>query len=319
MKIIKISLLVVLLLSVSCWFLLTQPVFVFEKEKKAPLAKAENLKKHVKILATDLSPREYIKGDLENTASYLHQNFSQHTKDLEIQTYLVEDKSFQNIIAHFGDLSKKKPIVLGAHYDAYEGLPGADDNASGVAGLLEIARLLSEHPVKTPVMLVAYSTEEPPYFRSKDMGSFQHAKKLAQNQTKIELMLSLEMIGYFSDKKDSQDFPVAFLKYFYPDKGNFIALVSNLKNMGPTRKFKKLFKKYSQVPVYSINAPTVLPGIDFSDHTSYWQHQMPALMMTDTAFYRNKAYHTAQDTPDRLDYERMAQVVDGIYYTLKNY
>ncbi|MCB1215096.1 MAG: M28 family peptidase, partial [Deltaproteobacteria bacterium] len=269
--------------------------------------------------STKLGPRDYLKGNLDQVAHYIEKELKPYTNNLQIQSYTAQDKTFKNIIAHFkGNSSQAKLYVIGAHYDAYQGLPGADDNASGIAGLIELARILSESPIQDSVELVAYASEEPPYFRSEDMGSFRHAQKLKNQQKEIELMVSLEMIGYFSDQDGSQDYPLAFLKYFYPKQGNFIALVSNFKNMGALRKFKTKFKKHSEIPVYSLNAFSLVPGIDFSDHYSYWQEDYPALMLTDTAFYRNKAYHTGQDTPDRLDYERMAKVIDGLYYALQS-
>ena len=145
------------------------------------------------------------------------------------------------------------------------------------------------------------------------MGSARHALHLKQNGAHVRAMISLEMIGYFSDDPTSQAYPAPFLRPFYPAKGNFVAVVGNLASIGLVRSVKRSMQSASTVPVYSINAPAIVPGIDFSDHLNYWNNGFPAAMVTDTAFYRNKAYHTANDTADRLDYNKMSQVVQGVY------
>jgi Zn-dependent M28 family amino/carboxypeptidase len=204
-------------------------------------------------------------------------------------------------------------IVIGAHYDSCGDTPGADDNASGVAGLLELARVLAEQPPKQPVELVAYTLEEPPFFRTENMGSYRHAQSLAALNREVKLMLSLEMIGYFRDAPGSQRYPVGVLQLLYPDEGNFVALVGAFRDFGDMRRVKGLFKGASTLPATSINAPARVQGVDFSDHASYWQFKIPALMVTDTAFLRNAHYHGAGDTADTLDYVRMAQVVRGVF------
>jgi len=231
------------------------------------------------------------------------------------QSYKIDNETFHNIILTFGPESEET-IIVGAHYDSYQGLPGADDNASGVAGLLELARLLSQTSLTSRVELVAYTLEEPFYYNTKKMGSYVHALSLKQANRKVRLMISLEMIGYFSDQPASQSFPLPLLDYIYPDRGNFIAIIGNLANISPVRTAKRSFLSASDLPVYSFNAPSFIPGIDFSDHRSNWEMGYPAIMITDTAFNRNKAYHKPGDTADRLDYIRMAKVVQGTYQTI---
>jgi Zn-dependent M28 family amino/carboxypeptidase len=191
--------------------------------------------------------------------------------------------------------------------------PGADDNASGVAGLIELGKLLARAKLKSRVILAAYALEEPPHFSGPEMGSVFHARALRGAGKRVKGMISLEMIGYFSGERGSQEFPMPVLRLFYPSRGNFIAVVGNFANLGIVRRVKRSMGEASSLPVYSINAPALVPGIDFSDHRNFWAAGFPAVMVTDTAFYRNKAYHTAEDTPDRLDYERMAMVVAGAY------
>jgi Zn-dependent M28 family amino/carboxypeptidase len=195
-------------------------------------------------------------------------------------------------------------------------LPGADDNASGVAGLLELAPLLSNSEFPIQVELVAYTLEEPPFFRSEAMGSAVHAASLKRQGVVVRAMFSLEMIGYFSDEPSSQKFPNPLLKLFYPSRGNFIAVVGNFGQIGLVRKVKRAMRATTLLPVHSITAPGWLPGIDFSDHLNYWQQGYPAVMITDTSFYRNEHYHTAEDTLEKLDYNRMAKVVQSMHATI---
>jgi Zn-dependent M28 family amino/carboxypeptidase len=164
--------------------------------------------------------------------------------------------------------------------------------------------------------LVAYTLEEPPFFRSEAMGSAVHANALKMQNVKVRAMFSLEMIGYFSDAEGSQKFPNPILKLFYPSRGNFIAVVGDFSQLGLVRKVKRAMRGTALLPVYSINAPGWLPGIDFSDHLNYWRAGYPAVMITDTSFYRNENYHTAQDTAEKLDYARMAKVVLALHAAL---
>ncbi len=197
--------------------------------------------------------------------------------------------------------------------------PGADDNASGEAGLLELARLLSKKPQSRAIELVAYTLEEDPHFGTQEMGSFRHARSLKESGREVQLMLSIEMIGYFADKANSQDYPAPGMSTLYGDRGNFIALVGNLSHFGVIRRAKALMLGVSDLPVISCNAPSNLQGIDSSDHMNYWNEGYPALMVTDTAYYRNPHYHRPTDTFDKLDYRRMAQVVQGVYAITQNF
>jgi hypothetical protein len=179
--------------------------------------------------------------------------------------------------------------------------------------LIELANLLGTRELPLGVELVAYTLEEPPNFRTSEMGSAVHAAALKRAGLQLRAMFSLEMIGYFSDVKGSQGFPFSPLAFFYPSEGNFIAVVGNTGGGLLVRRVKKAMLGASALPVYSINAPSFIPGIDFSDHLNYWNEGFPAVMITDTAFYRNHAYHTSGDTAERLDYGRMAMVVQGVF------
>jgi len=151
------------------------------------------------------------------------------------------------------------------------------------------------------------------------MGSHVYARSIAAGQAPLKLMISIEMIGYFADRPDSQDYPLGILKWFYPDKANFVAVVGGAFDRSSVARVKQLMSVTDALPVYSINAPGILPGIDFSDHWSFWQHDLPAVMVTDTAFFRNANYHRATDTAESLDYRRMALVVDGLYQVAVKY
>lgn len=283
-----------------------------------PAVSEAQLIAHTKTITTTFYPRDYQHLDnLNKTADYIKQQLQAYTPRISEQPFEVEGVTYRNIIARFGP-DQGELLVIGAHYDACGLTHGADDNASGVAGLLELARLLHEHPPKGPVELVAYSLEEPPFFATENMGSAYHARQLKQANTPVKLMLSLEMIGYFKDDADSQSYPLGLLKAFYGDKGDFIGVIGHFTNHSTAKQVKNLMKSASDLPVYSLNAPSITPGIDYSDHRNYWNQGFDALMITDTSFYRNPYYHIDQaDSWDSLDYQRMAKVVQGVYLVVQ--
>ena len=273
-----------------------------------------NLKKTVTTLSREIGPRPYHQiNALERTADYITSEFKQYGYEVSFQPYEYRGNTYKNIFAEIrGKKTPEKVLIIGAHYDTVTDTPGADDNASGVAGLLELARLLHNQSFPTTVRFVAFTLEEPPLFRSKYMGSYVYAQSLKQRGEHIEGMICLEMIGYFTDKQESQFFPLPFFKWFYPDKGNFIMLVSNLQSKEFLNYVKASFKKGTNLPVETISTVSIVPGIDFSDHRSFWRFGYNALMVTDTAFYRNPHYHGIGDVPEILDYGRMAEVVLGL-------
>lgn len=280
-------------------------------------ADPKRLKKHVVTLAEDLGPRDAgHPANMERVATYIADQFRPFAHRVEEQPYAVDGMTVRNVRAFF-DADSNERIIVGAHYDVAGPYPGADDNASGVAGLLELARLLSTDKLPMTVELVSYPLEEPPYFYTRNMGSFVHAKSLKDQGKNVRAMLALEMIGYFRDEEGSQSYPLFLLRPFYPSKGNYIAVVGKLFQRKLVRTVRESMREGSPLPVESINAPRMLPGISLSDHLNYWWAGYPAVMITDTAFYRNPNYHTASDTPDTLDYKRMAQVVDGVRTAVK--
>jgi Zn-dependent M28 family amino/carboxypeptidase len=271
------------------------------------------LERHVRMLAVTLHPRSVDNlANLERAADYVLGQFRATGADTIEQPVEADGKHFRNLIARFGP--RDGPVmVIGAHYDSCGDTPGADDNASGVAGLLELARLLALNPPAHPVELVAYTLEEPPYFRTDSMGSAWHARALFESKREVRLMLALEMIGFYRDTGKSQSYPLAPLKLVYPDEGNFIGIVGPFRDFSATRRVKALFRGASDLPAVSINSPGFVPGVDLSDHASYWHYGMPALMITDTAYMRNPNYHQLTDAPETLDYARMAKVVRAVH------
>jgi Zn-dependent M28 family amino/carboxypeptidase len=227
------------------------------------------------------------------------------------QPFTVQGRTYRNVIASFGPEDGER-IVVGAHYDAFGPLPGADDNASGVAGLLELGRLLGAAPPALRIDLVAYTLEEPPWFKTEHMGSYVHAQGLRKAGVRLRAMISLEMIGCFSDADGSQSYP-PLLGWLYPDRGNFIGVVSNLGSVSLLRRIKAAMASATDLPVESLAGPSFMMGIDWSDQVNYWNAGYDAVMVTDTAFLRNPYYHTAADTADRLDYARMGKVVQAVH------
>ena len=296
------------------WYRLTQP-FVTANETAAPAgqtASAARLEQLVRKLSTDFADRTFDNETrLEGAAVYLESQLAALGFKVESQRFTAEGRPYRNLVVKLGP-DTPEVMVIGAHYDVAGEQPGADDNASGVAGLLELARMLKGQPFRQRVELVVYTNEEPPFFRTPYMGSAVHARSLAESGKRVSLMLSLECIGYFSDAPGSQEHPVRLLNAIYPTTGNFISLVGFYQDGDVARQVKAAMKSASDLPVYSINAPGFVVGIDFSDHLNYWDEGFVGMMVTDTAFYRNKAYHTPQDTADRLDYGRMAKVVEGV-------
>lgn len=297
------------------WLLLARPfAFSFGERVEVVSADAARLEVQTRKISAEFFPRDWRHVEnLDRLADYVDQQFAQSAAVVRRQRYTVGGQNYQNVIAEYGSAGASGMLVIGAHYDTCSELPGADDNASGVAGILELGRMLAKKTLPFQVELVAYSLEEPPFFGTAQMGSAVHAASLVAAHQKVDLMISLEMIGYFSDEPGSQSYPLPLLNLLYPTRGNFIAAVGNLSLSPATIELKKAFLKAVPLRMVSINAPSFIPGIDFSDHRNYWTRGFDAVMITDTAFFRNHAYHKEQDTPERLDYRRMAQVVTGIY------
>ncbi len=314
LKAIARIIIVVFVVLVVVWIYIAQPT-MRKNSKSLQVVDDARLKAHVAALSKDLSPRNYKAIDnLNKCADYIYDNFKKAGAVAERQEFEANGRRYINVIGRFGQENKKQ-LIVGAHYDAARGTPGADDNASGVAGLIELAYLIGQGNLNKGIELVAYSLEEPPFFGTDMMGSSVHAANLGSRQ--MEGVIVLEMIGYYDNRWGSQSYPMALMKILYPSRGNFIAVVGKTGQTEFTKRVKSGMKGATDMPVYSMNAPEFIPGVDFSDHRNYWAHDINAVMITDTAFYRNKKYHEAGDTADRLDYGRMAKVVIGVFEAIK--
>jgi hypothetical protein len=233
---------------------------------------------------------------------------------VERQTYRVERDGVvaANLVAEIrGRTRRDEIVVIGAHYDSVTGTIGADDNASGVAGMLALARRFARAKPGRTLRFVAFVNEEPPHFHTHDMGSWQYAKRCHDRGETIEAMVSLETIGYYSDQPHSQGYPPP-ISAFYPGTGNFIAFASNVGSLPLNAQCVRAFRARTTMPVESASLPEVVTGIGWSDHWSFWQFDWPAIMVSDTAVFRNPHYHEPSDLPPTLDYARLAQVVQGL-------
>lgn len=299
----------------SVLFWVTQPLFTVSGPRLNPVIEVdpERLKTHVLIMTGEMAPRNFQHFEnMEKAADYIHEQFDGTGARINELSYEINGKTFRIVSGFFGPDTKER-LIVGAHYDAVPGSPGAADNASGVAGLLEMAAALGENPPPMMVELVAYPNEEPPFFRTRLMGSYVHAMRLKEEKVPVRLMIALESIGYFNDRPFTQLYPNPFFRLLYPSRGNFIAVVSRLREGSVVRRIKKAMRTVPDLSVHSFNGPSFIAGVDYSDHRSYWKAGYRAVMVTDTAFYRNDHYHTPQDLPETLDYKRLSKVVQGVY------
>ncbi len=278
-----------------------------------------NLRDTVRYLAGEIGQRSYLDIErLEAAAQYIEERLTEAGCEVIRHPFEYQGRTYHNLSAEVkGKGSDLEGIlVIGAHYDTVVGTPGADDNASGVAGLIKLARFTEQEPFPRTVRFVAFCLEEPPVFLTSRMGSHVYAAGLKEEGVEVFGMISLEMLGYYSDRRNSQYYPASFFRFFYPAQGDFIAFVGNLASRQFTNSMKHAFRAESSLPVESLNAVSVIPGVDFSDHRSFWKFGFRAFMVTDTAFYRNPNYHSPGDTPDTLDYGRMAACVIGLFKAL---
>ncbi len=279
------------------------------------LSDTANIKRNLESIINTAGYRDHLNvAALDTVAARINKEFRQHTARVVEQEYPVNGNTYKNIIASFGP-GEGERIIIGAHYDVRKA-DGADDNASGVAGILELARLLKDQQLKYRIDLVAYTLEEPPYFNTKKMGSYIHAKSLHDSNVQVKGMISLEMIGYFSEEENSQDYPVGMMKWFYGNKGNFITIVQKSICGDFAKTFKKLSFEYNSIDTKSFRVPWFIEGANLSDHENYWEFGYSAVMVTNTAFFRNHNYHTEEDKLERLNLSKMGLVIDGVFRSI---
>ena len=277
----------------------------------------ERLQSHVEALARRIGERNlYRHGALQAAADYIQSTLEGFGYEVEVQEYRMGDKAVRTLIASLAGMPKGDEVVLaGAHYDSVRGSPGVNDNASGVATLLEIARLLSrgDLPNRT-IRFVAFPIEEPPWFQTGSMASGIYAREARRRGDRIVGMLSLETLGYYDDQT-SQRYPFP-MGLFYPWTGNFVGFVANPQSKELLFQSLSAFRRHMRFPSEGLAAPSWVMGVDWSDHASFWDEGYPAIMVTDTALFRYDPYHSGEDTPDKLTYDRFARVVMGLSWVI---
>jgi Zn-dependent M28 family amino/carboxypeptidase len=278
-----------------------------------PHPAAPRLRAHVEMLAGTIGERNLWHPEaLGRAADYIMAQLVGSGYSPEAQPFEVSGTRVRNLdAALMGTTRREDIVVVGAHYDSVSGCPGANDNATGVAAMLELAHRLARTPASRTIRFAAFVNEEPPFFQTAHMGSVVYANAAKARGDRIVGMLSLETMGYYSDEKGSQQYPAA-VAMLYPDVGNFIALVANVGSARLLMDARRAFKSRTPFPVQSAAVPAAIPGVGWSDHWAFWQAGYAAMMVTDTAPFRYPWYHTANDTPDKIDYEKLAQVVDGL-------
>jgi hypothetical protein len=273
----------------------------------------ERLKNHVSVLAERIGERNIKHYDsLKASLEYIENELRAEGFQVAEQEYAVGGKPVKNIETEIpGTRKPGEVVIVGAHYDSVSGSPGANDNASGVAALLELARNLEAQEPERTLRFVSFVNEEPPYFQTEEMGSRVYVRRSRERGENIVAMISLETIGYYSDAENSQVYPFPF-SLFYPSVGNFIGFVGNTSSRTLARRAIRVFREDAAFPSQGVAAPGWLTGIGWSDQWSFWKEAYPGVMITDTAVFRYPHYHRRSDTPDKIDYDRMTRVVAGV-------
>jgi Zn-dependent M28 family amino/carboxypeptidase len=315
MRRVFIALIFVAALTGGAWFFIRMPgprVLKAAALSLAELTLRDELKTDVQKLAGEIGERNmWHYAQLNATADFIESEFQRAGLQTKRNTYELEGKEFHNIEAEIRGNSPEM-VVVGAHYDSVSGCPGANDNGSGVAGMLALTRRFAKRSMSSTLRFVAFVNEEPPFFQTPQMGSLVYAGHCREQNEHITAMISLETIGYFSDEPGSQTYPAIGLAAFYPTVGNFIGFVGNTGSRALLRRALATFRAQKKLPSESAALPQFIPGIGWSDHWAFWQHDYPAIMITDTAPFRYRHYHEPSDTPDKLDYDRFALVVSGM-------
>jgi Zn-dependent M28 family amino/carboxypeptidase len=281
---------------------------------------AARLEATVRRLSGEIGERHFRRAHaLDSALSFIREELTRAQIAATDHSFEVSGRQFTNVevlVPSRSGAAERGCIVVGAHYDTVPGTPGADDNATGVAALLELARRFANERFERSLRLVFFPNEEPPFFPDAGMGSAAYAAQLRRTAVDVHTMISLEMLGYYSDRPNSQRYPPG-LSLLYPDRGNFIGFVSNLSSRKRLRELKDAFTASSDFPCESLAAPEWTVVVGLSDHSSFWKQGYPGLMVTDTAFMRNPHYHQASDTADTLDFQRFARVTEGLVGALK--
>lgn len=275
---------------------------------------AGELRRDVTHLAEKIGERNVLccPRELAQAADYLQSEFSAAGYVVKRQTYRASGHDCSNLeVETLGTSRPQEIVIIGAHYDSVIGTPGANDNGTGTAALLALARRFAGQKTARTLRFVAFVNEEPPYFQTPEMGSRVYARRCRERGENVAAMLSLETIGYYDDAPGSQQYPVP-IGLLYPSEGNFIGIVGNVKSRALVRQVVEAFRRSEKFPSEGAALPAAIPGVGFSDQWSFWQEGYPAVMVTDTAMFRYPHYHQAEDTPDKVDFDRTARVVRGL-------
>lgn len=280
----------------------------------------DRLRRHVEFLASDIGERHVRRPDaLEAAAKYIESQLISFGLPFSTQEYPAHGVPVRNIEVEIrGSDRANEIVILGAHYDSVPNCPAANDNASGIAGTLELARRFAQAKPSRTIRFAAWVNEEPPFFQTSQMGSRVYSARCKARNENIVAMITLETIGCFLDEPGSQTYPVMGLGLILPTVGNFLAVVGNLSSRGLVRTCADVLRRETSLPIEAQALPGIIPGIGWSDHWSFWEEGYEAVMFTDTAPYRYKHYHTPQDTPDKIDFDRMTQVVLGSEHVLRH-
>jgi hypothetical protein len=285
----------------------------FQALRADEIALRDRLRQHVRLLAEDVGERQLWRpAALERAARYIEATWQAQGYQVARQAVVAEGKTVYNLEIEFsGSPRRDEIVVVGGHYDSVLGSPGANDNATGTAAVLELARLLAWQQLARTVRFVAFVNEEAPFFQTDAMGSWVYARRSHARGEQIVATLSIETIGFYSDVAGSQHYPFPF-GLFYPRTGNFIGFVGNIASRALVRRSLAAFRQHTPFPSEGVAAPGWMTGIGWSDHWAFWQEGYPGVMVTDTALFRYAPYHTREDTPDQVNYDRMARVVAGL-------
>lgn len=300
------------------WTMLRMPGKSYRGELPAPdgelLALADELRRDVTRLAEEIGQRNVLNfpEELAEAADYLESELTAAGYEVKRQEYQVARTVCANLEAEIpGTTRPEEIVIIGAHYDSVVGTPGANDNGSGTAAMLALARRFRARPTDRTLRFLAFVNEEPPFYWSDQMGSVVYARRCRRRGENVTAMLSLETIGYYDEASGSQRYPAPF-GWFYPSEGNFIGIVGNVRSRRLVRQVVGTFRRSEDFPCEGGALPGAVTGVGFSDHWSFWQEGYPAAMVTDTAMFRYPYYHHPEDTVDKVDFERLARVVRGL-------
>ena len=317
---IRLAILFILLFMLCIWAWLT----MFQMPEKSyggqlpPLKENEiaiqqSLQQDIQKISVKIGARNYSQyQSLDATRQFLETTLIELGYEVKQQKFKIKEDLYYNLVVEKVGTEKPNEVVLvGGHYDSAFNSPGANDNGSGAAATLELARIFANKPTKRTVRFVEFVNEEPPFFTTKDMGSLVYANQLKRERENIIAMLSLETMGYFSDVENSQKYPFP-INFFYPNKGNFIGFIGNLESGDLVRKSISSFRRHVSFPSEGASLPSWIPGVGWSDQWAFWQQGYKGIMVTDTAPFRYPFYHTEQDTIDKVNFEKLARVVSGL-------